>query len=467
MSTLTDPRQVRLRGCTIYSPGMELRAVDATDRPRLRAGLDVTPYIRRVDIYESIFNNTLSGSLTIMEDVGLVEYLPIVGVEILTLAFDVTDEKGQVRSFRNAFRVSKVHNMSYPRNQLRLYTIEFVSQEFVRSVGGQRISRSFAGSASDAVKSIITQDLAYDGKLDIEPSFGKLSVTVPNYTGLQAINFFALMAQTVETPHESNFLFFERLDGYHFTSIRKLIQDGKRNPNIPVFNVDETIAAAPKLEDARARHAAARVSQEQSFDLLHDIASGTLRAGMLHFDILARRVGTSDVSALEDSRYTQTFKQTTHLDKYPVYPNNYDKYLGEDVRLFTVPSNVWIAGSKYLSQQGEVAFDLSLRKSIILRNRQLREIQHIRTLLDLPGHPELRAGTVVRVNYPSSRVLSDDAGSLSDARRGHPTPMFSGLHLVADVHHIITMNEQNAAEYRMNIKVVRDSLGSPLMGDSD
>jgi hypothetical protein len=46
------------------------------------------------------------------------------------------------------------------------------------------------------------------------------------------------------------------------------------------------------------------------------------------------------------------------------------------------------------------------------------------------------------------------------------TPYYSGNHLVTAVHHILTIKGPGSMEYRMNVKVNKDSLGTPLYGTS-
>jgi hypothetical protein len=450
MATQSLPRQVRLLNCSIYSPASE------------KGGVDLMTFVQRIDIYESLFTNTISGSITLVDEVGLVEYLPIVGVEFLLISFEVNDERNVPRQFTRVFRVTKITDMQYPQHNWRHYSLQFVTQEFITSIS-TRIARAFNDvTCQEAVKSILTNDLKFKGKMFTdEPTFGKLNVVIPKYTPLQAINYFTILAQTADTK-ESNFLFFETLEGFHFTSIAKLIKDGAKlaDRDLRLFKVDPAVSSSKTVTDDTARNAIAAIEQQQSFDLLSDITSGTLRSKMMHFDFLARKVEVKD-----DSRYSTSFAETTHLDKHPVYPKDFDFSVGQDVRQFMVPSNVWIAQSNYVKSKSEVMPEQRLRESVMKRNRQMHEIKHMQTTIDLPGQPDLRAGSVVMVHYPSSSVLEQHRGaSINKPTYTKGTPYYSGRHLVTNVHHILSMHTENSMEYRMMIQVCRDSLGAPLIG---
>ena len=51
--------------------------------------------ISSIDIYESIFDNTISARLILQESVALVELLPIVGAEFVRIAFEIDYDFGQ------------------------------------------------------------------------------------------------------------------------------------------------------------------------------------------------------------------------------------------------------------------------------------------------------------------------------------------------------------------------------------
>jgi hypothetical protein len=460
----TTARQVRLLQCAITSPGLALRAANAVDAATLDAGFDLLPYVQQIDIYESIFENTISGCLTLLEDIGLTEYLPIVGVEIVLLSFQIDhpDPSQLPLTFTRVFRVIGITNQSFPKNNFRLYQLQLATQEFVLSVSS-RICRAFHGfSCHDAVQNILTKDLQVDADRQVlDSTFSTVDVVIPNYTPLQAINYFALLAQTDTAWKESNFLFFETMvGGFHFQSVANLIHSASATPL--TFNMDSgNLTSLPVVTEQSVMQQIMQMHQNQSFDLLFDIGSGTLRSRLVHFDFLARRLHIN-----ADSRYTKTFDQTTHLDTFPVYPRNFDLSVSQDVRIFAVPSNVWSTQSAYMKSIEEQP-EQRMHEAVVLRNRQLKELRHVETLIDLPGQPTISAGTVVIVNYPSSRLLQDANIPVTSPLQNQPTPYYSGPHLVTAVHHILLVNSPNQMEYRMNLKVNKDSFGAPLIGSPD
>lgn len=450
----TAPRQVKLKRCVVYSPGMEARASAAEAGLMFQGGFDVSNFVNKIDIFESIFENTISGQLSFIDIAGLPEYIPFVGVEFFFIHFSIDADEGE-REFQQIFRIVSVRDTTYPQDEKRTYTVDIVTPEYVTSISS-RVQRHFRNvTCAEAVTELMLNDLVIplDQIKTLQQTQGKLSVTVPNYTPLQAVNYFTMLSLTKGQPSESNFMFFQTLDGFHFTSIAELI---KKEPT-KTFNVNAgKISSSTSVGETTAFDSIIRLHQEQSFNALADITSGVLRSRMLSLDFLSRKWTE------EDSRYSDTFNRTTHMDKYPLYPVNYDLNVDKNVKLFIVPTNVWTANSRYVSRIGEIPDAQRMHQSIVLRNRQLRELMHLKTLIDIPGQPDLRAGSVVNVHYPSTRVLQQVDAPSQQAQPDLPSTYYSGKHLVTAVRHSLIKTSISSMEYRMHIEVTRDSLRSPL-----
>lgn len=453
-----NPRQVKLRRCAIFSPTLHFRAVESARADVQKNGIDVSLNVVSIDLYESIFQNTIAGQVQLRETHGFPEYLPLVGTEFLYIEF-VVPYNGEEIAFSHTFRIRSVSDQTFPKNEERIYTLNLVTPEFINSLSSRVFKKYQRVTCEAAVKDILQNYLFVDEKQmpvsHFEQTQGMVSCVIPNYTPLQAINFFAVQSLTKKSPHESNFLFFETLKGFYFTSIRKLIDDVETVATYTVNSSQMTHSA--QIEEEKAFNHIIGLHQEQAFDVMQDIQSGMLRSKMLHLDILARKWKE------EDSRYTETFKRTTHLDKYPVYPNNFDQSVGRNVKLFVLPTNASLANSAYAAANGEDITPIRMHESIVLRNRQLKEITHLKTYLDVPGQPKLRAGSVINVNYPSSRAIQNLSDSLQKTAPQLPTPYYSGRHLVTSVRHRLTQVSLGVMEYRMHLEASRDSLGAPLI----
>ena len=459
---LTAPRQGKLRRCAIWSPTLHLRGADAAAQEDLLAhGQDISASVVSLDIYESIFQNTITGTVRLKETHGYPEYFPLVGTEFLFIEF-VIDYLGEERIFNRVFRIRKIGDQSFPKNEEREYTINLVTPEFFQSMSS-RMTKRYTGTCAEAVKEIMETRLQIEDKriYAAEKTSGTIDVLIPNYTPLQAINYFTAISLTEEVPYASNFLFYETLDGFYFRSIRGILQQYSAGNEVATFQVNANkLTGAQVIDEAQAFSSIIQIHQKNTLDVLTDATSGVLRSRMLHLDFFARKFTESD------SRYTETFKtyKDDHLAQYPLYPDNFDQSIDRNTKLFTTLSDTSSTESAYRKQNEGKVPPRRRHESDVLRNRQLREIQHLRTVLEVPGQPNLRAGTVIILNYPSTRLIEGESENLSAAAHQNPTPFHSGRHLVTKVRHNLVQISTGVMEYRMHIEATRDSLGSPLIG---
>ena len=464
---LTAPRQVKLRRCSVWSPGLSLRGIDGPTQDRLETagGQDISASVVSIDIYESIFQNTLSGTVRLKESDGYLELFPLVGTEYLIVEFAIDyqdpDPNNELAEqvFARIFRIRKVGDQSFPKNEERIYSLELVSPEFATSISS-RMTERFTETCAKAVEKIMETRLRIDDTrlAIVENTSGTIDVLIPNYTPLQAINYFTRRSLTEEAPYACNFLFYETLDGFYFRSIRGILQQYSKGNEVATFQVNAP-PTAQAINEARAFNSIIRLQQEQTFDVLSDVTTGVLRSRMLHLDFFARTF------AEEDSRYTETFEtfKDDHLAEYPLYPDNFDQGVDRNTKLFTVLSDTTSSESAYRLQSEGPTSPNRIYQAVVLRNRQLREIQHLRTVLEVPGRPNLRAGTVAILNYPSTRLLENAHPNLCAPGVQNPTPYHSGRHLVTAVRHNLVQIATGVMEYRMHIEASRDSLGAPLI----
>ena len=456
-TSLTAPRQVKLTQCSILSPMLEQRAVNTAQAEKFRtAGIDILDAVQSVNIYESIFDNTISATMAIEESSAYPEYFPLVGQEFVRLVFSV-DYLGEVREFARTFRIRRLGDQSFPSDAKRIYTLDLVTPEFFTSLSTRMIKKYEKTTCTEAVRDIMTNrlNIPADRIKEIEETDLKISAVIPNYTPLQAINFFTSLGLT-QQKSESNFLFYETLDGFWFVSVASLIDPAVESVATYEVNANK-MTGQPKISEKEAYNNIIGLQQKQSFDVLMDVTTGLLRSKMLHLDFFARQWKE------DDSRYTDTFKETTHLDEFPMYPDNFDQSVGRNVKLFIVPTNTSSAGSKYALSVGEQADENKLYQSVVLRNRQLRELRHLTTVLKVPGQPSVRAGSVINLIYPTSRDLQDDSVNSSVATVSGNTPFYSGRHLVTAVRHVLTQAAPAHMEYTMHLEATRDSFGTRLV----
>lgn len=174
-----------------------------------------------VIIQEDIFSPVCSGSVTIIDSANLHEDLPIVGEESITLTY---------RDGENLDYVTRTFSVFALVDKIKLtdknygYTLVFVSPEFMKNIN-TKISRAFTNiSASDIVKSILTNDVLTKKAITIEPTAMAVSYIAPNISPF-AVSY-AMVPRSYSTTNQlgSSYMFFENARGFNFLPIETLIQ---------------------------------------------------------------------------------------------------------------------------------------------------------------------------------------------------------------------------------------------------
>ena len=229
-----------------------------------------------LNLFENIERAVVQGMVTIMDAVGIVEGIPILGEEILEIQFSTAGVTPPPTTVANAtvpagspviinrFRIYKTDPPVQVSDTLREVTLHFVSDLAVKNTQTQ-VQKSFKGNAdipltiSDIARKIYIDSFAsrnatnLDGvptnkEFLVEPTSGMYSVHVPNWTPFKAIRFLTERAQSSNVnSNGAHFVFYETLKGYRFVSVETLMQGGFKNYQQLVEPTDESEKVFPDL----------------------------------------------------------------------------------------------------------------------------------------------------------------------------------------------------------------------------
>ena len=112
-------------------------------------------------LYEDIFSNYMSGSITIIDSLNLAKNFPIIGAETLTISYKTPTVDGKM--VRLVFRTYKISVLTETAQEAaQMVRIEFVSHHAIKSMQ-TKISKSYMNmSVSSMVSSIFDEYLAIE-----------------------------------------------------------------------------------------------------------------------------------------------------------------------------------------------------------------------------------------------------------------------------------------------------------------
>ena len=423
-------------------------------------------------IYENIYSNCMSGSITIVDSLNLAKHFPVIGAETLTISYKtpMADSK-MVRLVFRTYGISVLSETAQETTQM--LRIEFVSHHAIKNIQ-TRISKSYMNMpVSNMVNSIFDEYLAIDndesnGVLNsrmgnergnlrtlagasygLQEETGNIKVRlvsvtetadvrsyiIPNWNPVYAINWLAHRARAKTNSSMCDYVFFQNSDGHHFVPLSELklinpafiytnypdgfrSENGKRMIESELRNIHEY-----KIEDISNR--------------ITDQTSGMFGSITMTHDITNKQWSTTEFN------YDDFFqKNKINLEKYPIIPtgkldytNSSDSY----VSFYPKNSNATIGLNK-VHEPEEI---IPIRRSL------LNQINSINLVVKCFGDTNVKVGQVI-----SFRTVSKEATKTID---NYENDYLKGNYLVTTVKHVV-----EDRSHTMIMTLSRDSFAEPL-----
>jgi hypothetical protein len=195
------------------------------------ARIDISAIIHKIEIQESLENDSIRGYVSVADGVGLLEKLPLRGEERLFI--EVEDILKNKKIFD--LLVYKIENVvTKEANDIIFYDMGFVS--YMRwNAGTRKIIRSFNQSIRTTAEQIFKDYYTpFTKEFKTESTSGDFYCVIPNYSPPQALKFLANRAYSQTSP-SCTFRFFENSEAFYFVPDEWLIAEAVSTNNIKEF----------------------------------------------------------------------------------------------------------------------------------------------------------------------------------------------------------------------------------------
>ena len=434
---------------------------------------DLLPHLRELNIYESIFSNSLTANITLDEAVNLPARIPIVGEERIEIDIaspgmgDTFDDGTPIFNPLVMF-VHKTVNQQLKTPQSQHFSLELVSEQYL-SNAHSRISKSYKGMSY--------RDIAFDIYSNyLKPMTKKMlggifehtegrdrQCVIPNWTPYQAINWLAKRSNSWKNPKAANYVYYETLTGDYFRSLESLMS-GKSNL---IFTLEPA-----KVDPYKAERFSGGIVPCEVIDIAHkpelikNINRGCYASKLITHDIVTKKIRQVDYSLAEK------WFDTKHLNEAP--PINFKtmpKWAGgtkntnfapyfdskgpitSGSRVSQFPDSLVMFAPKHnqlFSENSGHEYDNEVENWKLQRKSQLSLLDGTKFTIQAGAMPFLRVGMCANVHImsPESYVKHD---SFEDKK-------MSGKCLVTSIRHIISQEAGNR-EYKVQIDLVKDGVG--------
>lgn len=366
---------------------------------------DLRTFLHSFNIYEDLFTNTMSADVTIIDAVGLVERLPIIGDELFVIDFNTpTFTKKIVLSFD----VVKIGNKKKINERGDFYTLHCVSREYTKTLS-LMVDKAYNGFyISDIVNGVYRDYIKTDlgnKKLDIEPTIGKHAIVGPTTKPFEFINFLASEARSELYPNDSCYLFWEDHDQYNFKTIANLLnQTPAESYYDAIQNVDEVDGYGDVNESQRIID----INYLTQFDIIKQHEEGLIDNNALIVDTIFKKSQTNTFL------YDKDFGKLNHLGSNKTHRSDSRYYdnTGESHSRYFVGnlSDGNYHQESYLDKRCTPVDGLAYYPSQRYRfiNNKIATLATVRNIalhIEIPGNTDRKPGDIIQVYIPQS---SDD-----------------------------------------------------------
>ena len=427
--------------------------------------IDLTNVRGTINIFEDIFNNFLTGNITVADAWDLPMLYPLIGEEFLEISFKRPGTKNQgtsnaaespdyrygfeeqirylveTESFVMKFRVIKMTDRKLVRDRAQSYTLHFTSEEFI-SNKKNKFRKSYIDTLySDMVKDVYDTFLNKGKPIVIESTMYEQDFVFSNWTPSQCVNIVA--ARSIANGRSgSNYVFFETVAGFNFVSLEKLFEAKEKETLLyQPANIMITPPNRPIDEEVRNIY---EFDYVDYFDVVSNLQHGMYAAKLLTVDPIRR------IYEEYDFDYAKEFDRFKHLEKNKVCTDGLDAmgepYMARFDLLMTNKDHDkvdWIVSREPGIKPTQLEF------YVLQRQSQMQQLNNVRIAVTVPGNTERHAGDVIAFALPNamgSPIMWDE-----------PEKYLSGRYLISAIRHRIEANG-----YHQDIELVKDSFLSKI-----
>ena len=410
----------------------------------LKEEYDITLGNPIIDYYESIESPSISMTITFIDIDQVIGRKGITGGEYVDVIVKTDDEDAddfKVMHDKQKMMLNSVRNMVTESNK-QVATLEFVSVETIVNETA-RLNKKFTGNISQTVLDILTKDEKgiKTKKKVFGPKKEKLGETdVEEDRATNSYSFVGNLKRPFDTIQwlcpkgqsandDFGFLFYETLDGYHFRSIKSLLEQDA----ITYQQTDSQGLSNKILQN----------NLNQSNDIGMNMRMGMYANRTIYVDIENQTTETVDFKA-SDLKLNKPATLLTGIEDYPT-------------RLMVRVDDVGVAqvGSAKTDVQPKSELAKYQNKSYIRNNLLFSQSLSI----SIPLNTTLRAGLTLDIRLPLKQENGDAAvDSYGNDRSNDP----SGRYLIGELRHLI-----GGGQSETQLKLIRDVFTVDKTGITD
>ena len=394
--------------------------------------VDISKMCKHVSIFEDMFSTCTEGYALIVDAMGLINHLPIIGQETISISFKTPGFGNNLLEL--SFEVYGIEGRTKSSNdKSEIYEMKFISKEF-RESKIRRISRAYHGRISDIVADVFFNYFP-NTEATILKTRGEYKYTIPNWTPFDTLDWLSSRAISDEGKGNANYVLFQKKGGYVFAPISSM---SKIKPKY-------AYEVAPTAVDTKAGSSGNVLKQffniqeysiPNQFNRLEELNDSMYSSNLLVHDIVNKNYSSSY------RKYIESFADSDKCEEFP--------YLPIKNRYSSTPLATSFVRTKHQGLHDDYPDTQNTEEWLLKRNATMKEMDTTKIKITVAGNSDLSVGDTLRLRFPVSepvgRVDSDWSDKYSD-----------GTYLITAIRHSINLATE-PKEYNCIIELSRDSI---------
>jgi len=438
-------------------------------------GIDIQKLVVEFNIFESIYKNSMTGSLVIADSINLIGKLPIQGTERLSFKLSTpgAHELGHIvdcsEKTGHPMHIYKLTNKKQINEGTQVYTLHFCSREFLRNLR-TKVSESFSGRIDQMVYKILGDNDYLDSKrtLFYQATRNQDTVTIPNIAPFKAIEMLSRRA-LADDSKSAGYHFYQTTKGFHFRSFESMCVDSRGMPRefkqefnyMPTMNVDKNITEKEHMKDGvivdKITKDYASVEQYKFINNFHDVAMNQAVGTYAH-RVIAHNLFDKSYK-ISDYHYHNYFNDTKHTDgPNPAIVDTPVDYDDKGVSDYPESRVTVMATTQYTHDEETGAFGIDVEQDGITEAARISQKNSVSVgtnlKLTVKGQSYLQPGDVIKFNILSVENKVNSEGKLD--------PQYAGRYIITKIRHRVTNDE-----YIQVLECSKDSVFTAYSSDGE
>jgi len=415
----------------------------------------ITDQVLEFNIYESLESHFLSGDMTLIDGVNLINMIPLTGFERLEFKlYTPGEDRGYDFSVLTGhpMMITGIRNKAMLKDRVQSYVLEFSSKE--RMINDlTKVTSSYTGTTDEAIINICRDHLDTKKDILVEETKTVAKYVAPRVKPTRAIKDISKLSESKNFDN-AGYSFYETGLGFHYKTYESMFCDESGTPRpVRAQYSPKIVAYRDEKGDRDIINALQSVSSfnvKSQYDTLRHLNYGTYASKTITHDSFNKtfKVETFD--------YHNNYKKQNHLEEgnsNGVVPF-FNFALGKTISDF--PDTV----VHFVSDTDKVHNDYDYLGRSHNSDKRISQKAALSTIvleITVPGFTGISVGEVVHFTHPSFKELKNSADKDND-------PYLTGRYLITNIKHMV--NLKMTKDHQMIVELVKDSFNEPLPEDN-